>query len=109
MQKYVEAVFNQCRAAGVIEHSTSPWVSPVVVVPRQDGSVRFTVHYKHLPRVGEILDSLYKGKVFSVFDLNSAFHRIVIDPGIVPLTAFFTPRQLFGWLRMPQGPNVPTS
>ncbi|CAB1103607.1 unnamed protein product [Ectocarpus sp. CCAP 1310/34] len=62
-----------------------------------------------LPRVDGILDSLYTGKVFSIFDLNSAFHQIVCDEDTVPLTAFCTPTQLFEWLRMPQGANASPS
>ncbi|CAB1106230.1 unnamed protein product [Ectocarpus sp. CCAP 1310/34] len=104
----------------LIQHSTSPWASPLVVIPKKDGSVRITVNYKRLnalvdldgqplPRVDGILDSLYTGKVFSIFDLDSAFHQIVCDEDTVPLTAFCTPTQLFEWLRMPQGANASPS
>ena len=120
MQKKVDAVLDQYLAAGLIQHSTSPWASPLVVIPKKDGSVRITVNYKRLnalvdldgqplPRVDGILDSLYTGKVFSIFDLNSAFHQIVCDKETVPLTAFCTPTQLFEWLRMPQGANASPS
>ena len=120
MQKKVDAVLDQYLAAGLIQHSTSPWASPLVVIPKKDGSVRITVNYKRLnalvdldgqplPRVDGILDSLYTGKVFSIFDLNSAFHQIVCDDETVPLTAFCTPTQLFEWLRMPQGANASPS
>ncbi|CAB1119117.1 unnamed protein product [Ectocarpus sp. CCAP 1310/34] len=120
MQKKVDAVLDQYLAAGLIQHSTSPWASPLVVIPKKDGSVRITVNYKclnalvdldgqPLPRVDGILDSLYTGKVFSIFDLNSAFHQIVCDEDTVPLTAFCTPTQLFEWLRMPQGANASPS
>lgn len=51
-----------------------------------------------------MLDALYKGKVLSIFDLNSAFHQTIADPDTVPLTAFCTPTQLlYEFLRMPQG------
>ncbi|CAB1114482.1 unnamed protein product [Ectocarpus sp. CCAP 1310/34] len=120
MQKNVDAVLDQYLAAGLIQHSTSPWASPLVAIPKKDGSVRITVNYKRLkalvdldgqplPRVDGILDSLYTGKVFSIFDLNSAFHQIVCDEDTVPLTAFCTPTQLFEWLRMPQGANASPS
>ncbi|CAB1107752.1 unnamed protein product [Ectocarpus sp. CCAP 1310/34] len=106
--------------SGLIQHSTSPWASPLVVIPKKDGSVRITVNYKRLnalvdldgqplPRVDGILDSLYTGKVFSIFDLNSAFHYIICDEDTVPPTAFCTPTQLFEWLRMPQGANASPS
>ncbi|CAB1107844.1 unnamed protein product [Ectocarpus sp. CCAP 1310/34] len=120
MQKKVDAVLDQYLAAGLIQHSTSPWASPFVIIPKKDGPVRITVNYKRLnalvdldgqplPRVDGILDSLYTGKVFSIFDLNSAFHQIDCDEDTVPLTAFCTPTQLFEWLRMPQVANASPS
>ncbi|CAB1110148.1 unnamed protein product [Ectocarpus sp. CCAP 1310/34] len=107
-------------SCGLIQHSTSRWASPLVAIPKKDGSVRITVNYKRLnalvdldgqpfPRVDGILDTLCTGKVFSIFDLNSAFHQIVCDEDTVPLTAFCTPTQLFEWLRMPQGANASPS
>eukprot|EP00752_Nemacystus_decipiens_P004840 g4404.t1 len=69
LQKKVDAVLDQYMAAGLIRHSTSPWASPLVVIPKKDGSVRITVNYKGLnalvemdgqplPHVDGILDSL---------------------------------------------------
>ncbi|CAB1111666.1 unnamed protein product [Ectocarpus sp. CCAP 1310/34] len=117
MQKKVDAVLDQYLVAGLIQHSTSPWASLLVVIPKRDGSVRITVNYKRLnalvdldgqplPRVDGILDSLYNGQVFCIFDLSSAFHRIVCDEDTVPLTAFRTPTQLFEWLWTRQGANA---
>jgi hypothetical protein len=55
--------------AGVIEHSHSPWSSPVVLVRKKDGGVRFCVDYRKvndvtekdvypLPRIDDVLDQL---------------------------------------------------
>ena len=85
----------------------------MVAVPKEDGSVRITVNYKKLnairslaqlsvPRVDEVLDSLGKERIFSLFDLVSSFHQITIDKDTIPLAAFCTPTRLFGWLVMPQ-------
>lgn len=39
MQKMVDAVLDQYLAAGLIQHSASPWASPLVVIPKNNGSV----------------------------------------------------------------------
>ena len=59
-----------------------------------------------IPRVDKILDSLGKGRIFSLFDPVSSFHQITIDKDTIPLTAFCTPDRLFEWLVMPQGSNA---
>ena len=65
--KQVNAVLDKFLAAGLIQHSTSPWASPVVVIPNTSGGIRITVNYKKLnkllpiPRVDEVLDELGTG------------------------------------------------
>ena len=89
----------------------------MVAIPKKDGNVRITVSYKKfnaidslgklpIPHADEVLDSLGKGCISSLFDLVSSFHQITIDEDTVPLTAFCTPTQLFEWLVMPQGSNA---
>ena len=50
----------------------------------------------------QVLDSLGKGRVFSLFDLVSSFHQITAHKDTVPLTAFFTHTGVYKWLGMPQ-------
>ena len=67
----VDATLNQYLAAGLTQDSTSPYSSPLVVIPKTSGGVRITVDYKKLnkisslsqlpiPRVDQVLDSLGK-------------------------------------------------
>ncbi|CAM9664497.1 unnamed protein product, partial [Ascophyllum nodosum] len=96
------------------QHSTSPWSSALVCVPKKSGGIRITVNYQKLnkvteiphiaiPRVDEVLDTLSGSSVFSVFDLFSGFTQLTIHPDNIPLTAFCTPNRLYERLRMPQG------
>ena len=65
-----------------IKSSTSPWVSPIVLVRKKDGSSRFCVDYRKvnavtrkdaypLPRVDEKLDTLSGSRRFTTLDLIS--------------------------------------
>ena len=44
LAKKVDANLNQYLAAGLIQHSTSPYSSPLVVIPKKSGGVRITVN-----------------------------------------------------------------
>ena len=112
--KQVGAILDSYLAVGLIQHSTSPRSSPLVCVPKKSGGIRITVNYQKLNkvteipqvailRVDEVLDTLGGRSVFSVFDLSSGFTQLTIHPDIIPLAAFYTPNELYEWLRMPQG------
>ena len=112
LSKQEDAILDSYLAAGLIQHSTSPWSSPLVCVPKKSGGIRITVNYQKLnkvieipqiaiPRVDEVLDTLGGRSVFSVFDLFSGFTQLTIHPDTIPLTAFCAPNGLYEWLRMP--------
>ena len=88
-----------------------------MVISKKSGGVRITVNYKKLtkinslsqppiPRVDQVLDSLGKGRVFSVFDLVSSFYQITAHKATVLLTAFCTFTDLYEWLVMLQGSSA---
>ena len=96
----------------VVKPSSSAWASPVVLVPKKDGNLRFCVDYRKintvtkkdvypLPRVDDILDTLGKAKYFSTLDLTSGYWQIEMDPATRDKSAFTTNCDLFEFLRMP--------
>ena len=114
LSKQVDAILDSYLAAGPIQHSTSPWSSPLVCVPNKSGGIGITVNNQKLnkvteiphiaiPRGDEVLDTLGGGSVFLVFDLFSGFTQLTIHSDTIPLTAFCTPNRPYEWLRMPQG------
>ena len=114
LSKQADVFLDSYLAAGIIQHSTSPWSSPRVCVPKISGGIRITVNYQKLnkvteipqtaiPHVDEVLDTLGGGSVFSMFDLFSRFTQLTIHSDTIPLTAFCTPNGLYEWLRMSQG------
>lgn len=102
---------------GVVEPSTSPWRSSVLVLRKKDASYRWVVDLRGvnkvskpdaypMPKVQEILDELRNAKYLSSIDLKSAFFQIPLDEESKEKTAFVVPgRGLYQFTRMPQGLN----
>ena len=107
-------MINNMREQGVIQPSKSPWASPVVLVPKKDGTQHFCIDYRRLngitkkdvyplPRVDDILDTLGDAKYLSSLDLASGYWQVTLDPNSCPKTAFTTYNGLYEFVRMPFG------
>lgn len=101
-------------SSGVIEPSASPWSSPVVLVRKKDGTIRFCIDYRRLnkvtvrdmyplPRLDHTLDSLSGMVWFSTMDCVSGYWQILMHPDDVEKTAFATHRGLYQFKVMPFG------
>ena len=95
-----------------IQLSHSPYASPVVMVKKKDGSIRFTCDFNKLNKVtprdsyplsiiNEVLDTLAGAKVFSTLDLRSGYRQIEMFPPDMQKTAFTTQIGLYEWRVMP--------
>ena len=100
--------------AGVIRPSTSPWASPIVLITKKDGSVRFCVDYRKLnqvakfdaypmPRIEELIDTVGPATVISTLDLAKGYWQIPMAEDSKDKTAFTTPFGLFEFEVMPFG------
>lgn len=122
VQKQVSKMLSQ----GIIRPSTSPWCSPIWIVPKKlDASGqqkwRLVVDYRKLnektiddkyplPNITEILDKLGKCQYFTTLDLASGFHQIEVHPDDIQKTAFSVEHGLYEYLRMPFGlKNAPAT
>jgi hypothetical protein len=89
----------------IIEPSTSPWSSSIVLVQKKskEGSIkyRFCIDYKSLnavtkpeaypiPNIVDTLKSLGKSKIFSVLDMASGHHQIAVKPEHKEKTVFMS-------------------
>ena len=99
---------------GVIEPSESPWSSPILLVKKKDGSIRFCIDFRKLnsltrkdayplPRIDECLESLGGSKWFSTLDLASGYWQCEVEESDRPKTAFSTHKGLFQFKVMPFG------
>lgn len=76
---------------GIIQPSTSPWASPIILVKKQDETDRLVVDFGRLntvtlkdsyplPRIDDALDAVNGTKYFSYIDLMNGFWQVEMEP-----------------------------
>lgn len=114
LREEVEEQKQQMLKDGIIEESSSPWCSPIVLAKKKDGTFRFCVDLRAvnsvtqslphpLPRIDDALDSLTGARIFSTLDMASGYWQVELAEEDKEKTAFTTGRGLHHFKAMPFG------
>ncbi len=122
MYEEVREHLRQLQEAGIIRKSNSPFASPVVLVRKKNGALRFCVDYRvlnnrtikdsyALPRIEELMDHFTGSEFFSSLDMRSGFYQVEVEESHKVRTAFTVgPLGFYEFNRMSMGlSNSPAS
>ena len=88
-QTFIENEICQMLVDGLIREAQDPWASPVVLIKKKNGKLRFCVDYRKLnavmkkdayllPRIDDVFDSLTHACWFSSLDLASGYWQVKV-------------------------------
>lgn len=98
----------------IIEPSTSAWSSPIVIVPKKDGTLRVCLDFRKLnavskfdaypmPRIDELVERIGRAKYITTLDLCKGYWQVPLEKTSREYTAFRTPVGLYHFKTMPFG------
>ena len=96
----------------IISPSHSPWSSPLLLIPKRDGTHRIVVDFRQLnkltirdpypvPSLRDLISSIGENQAYTTLDLLSGFWQIELDDQSKPLTGFSSDLGHFSFERMP--------
>ena len=114
-KKTIKTQVREMLADGLIEPSSSPYSSPIVMDRKKDGDFRFCNDFRRLNSITkdtaqnlaiirEVIKDIGSAKIFTTLDLKHGYWQIPLTERAKKLTAFATPDGgLYQWRVMPFG------
>ena len=96
-REQAEQEIKEMRENKIIEPSYGPWCSPIVMVAKKDGSIRFCCDYRKLnevtvkdsqplPRIDDTFDALSGSQWYSTVDMRQGFWQVGVKPSDRPFS-----------------------
>ena len=118
MRKQVATELEKLEKQGIIEkvNGPTPWVSPLVVIPKKNGDIRLCVDMRMpnmairrerhpTPTIDDLIHILNGATVFSKLDLRAGYHQLSLAPESRYITTFATHKGLRRYKRLNFGTN----
>lgn len=97
---------------GLAKPSQSPWASPCLLVPKEDGQLRLCTDYRRvnavtvpdaypLPRIDDLIDEVGRSQYITKLDLLKGYYQIPLTERAQEISAFITPFGLYQYNVMP--------
>ena len=110
----IKAEVAKLEKAGAVVPLTTPFASPIILVKKEDGSMRLCIDYwklntvtkkdaHPLPRIKDSFDTLIGFKFFCTLDFAIGYHQVEMHSNDREKTAFSTPFGLYQYNIMPFG------
>ncbi|GFU21153.1 retrovirus-related Pol polyprotein from transposon 297 [Trichonephila clavipes] len=110
LKKELDSLLQQ----GIIVECESPYASPVVLIPKPNGSMPLCIDYRKpnaqtvpdsypLPRMDGLLNEAKPTPYMSTIDLRSGYHQVKVAAEDQDKTAFTCPFGIYKFTRMPFG------
>ncbi|CAB4016774.1 uncharacterized protein K02A2.6-like, partial [Paramuricea clavata] len=118
MRQKVSDALDTLESDGIIEKvsDATPWVSPLVVIPKKDGEIRLCIDMRMAnqaiqrerhptPTVDDLIHKLNGATIFTKLDLRSGYHQLSLAEESRHITTFVTHKGLYRYKKLNFGTN----